>query len=189
MIQETIVTTHNNNGKVHIAPMGIHIKGDEFIIMPFRPSTTLDNILETKTAVLNYTDDVRIFAGCLTGRRNWPLQPTQHINGYYLQAALAHCELQLIRIIEDASRPQLICKAAHTANHAPFLGFNRAQFAVLEAAILVTRLRMLPWQKIAAELDYLRIGLDKTAGEKELTAWSWLMQVIEEFKQQEASDE
>jgi hypothetical protein len=50
--------------------MGIHSNGDEFIILPFRPSTTLNNLLESKTAVLNYCDDVRVFAGCLTGRRD-----------------------------------------------------------------------------------------------------------------------
>jgi len=31
----------------------------------------------------------------------------------------------------------------HRASHAPFVGFNRAQAAVIEAAILVSRLRML----------------------------------------------
>ena len=81
MIQETIVTTQNNSGIVHIAPMGIHINGDDIIILPFRPSTTLDNILESKVAVLNYCDDVRIFAGCLTGRKDWPLKAAKTING------------------------------------------------------------------------------------------------------------
>ncbi|MDQ5940081.1 MAG: uncharacterized protein QG557_1031, partial [Pseudomonadota bacterium] len=71
MIQELIVTTQNTAGHVHLAPMGIHIHGDEIHILPFRPSTTLSNLLETKTAVLNYCDDVRVFAGCLTGRRDW----------------------------------------------------------------------------------------------------------------------
>ena len=74
MIQETIVTTQNSSGVAHIAPMGIHVNGDDFIILPFRPSTTLNNLLESKTAVLNYCDDVRVFAGCLTGRRDWPLK-------------------------------------------------------------------------------------------------------------------
>ncbi len=74
MIQETIVTTQNSAGETHIAPMGIHVAGDEFIILPFRPSVTLNNILETKSAVINYTDDVRIFAGCLTGHTDWPLK-------------------------------------------------------------------------------------------------------------------
>ncbi len=62
MIQETIVTTQNSSGVTHIAPMGINVNDDDFIILPFRPSTTLNNLLESKTAVLNYCDDVRVFA-------------------------------------------------------------------------------------------------------------------------------
>ncbi|MCK9397988.1 MAG: DUF447 domain-containing protein, partial [Methylobacter sp.] len=34
-------------------------------------------------------------------------------------------------------------------------------------------------EKIQAEIDYLRIGLEKTAGSRELEAWNWLMTVIE----------
>lgn len=182
MIQETIVTTINSKGEPHIAPMGIHVKGDKFVILPFRPCNTLNNILETNSAVINYVDDVRIFAGCLTGRRDWPLKKTIKINGYYLDAALSHCELEIVKIEDNELRPMIFCKALHTVNHKPFRGFNRAQFSVIEAAILVSRLHMLPWEKIEAELEYLHIGLDKTAGENEMEAWRWLMEVIEDYK-------
>lgn len=184
MIQEVIVTTQNTNGVTHIAPMGIHILADEFIILPFRPSKTLNNILESKVAVINYCDDVRIFAGCLTGKPDWQLSPAKKIQGQYISSALAHREVQLQSIEEDDTRPKLHCNSIHTKNHAPFQGFNRAQYAVLEAAILVSRLKMLPIEKIDSEIDYLRIALDKTAGEQELEAWGWLMNMIEQHKQE-----
>jgi len=179
MIQEIIVTTQNRHGTAHIAPMGIHVDGDDIVILPFRPSTTLDNIISTQTAVLNYCDDVRVFAGCLTGRREWPVKPAEKIAGAVLDCALAHTEVELVRIEEDPVRPKLFCKAIHTVNYTPFQGFNRAQYSVLEAAILISRLDRLPLEKITAELDYLRIGLEKTAGVRELEAWSWLMAIIE----------
>jgi len=178
MIQETLVTTINRSGTPHIAPMGIHLMTDEFIMMPFRPSTTLDNLLETQTAVINYCDDVRIFAGCLTGRGDWPLAKAEKIKGHYLTAALAHTEVTLQRVEENPDRPKCFCSMVHRANHAPFQGFNRAQYAVLEAAILVSRINLLPWHKIQSELDYLRIGFEKTAGDREIQAWQWLMNII-----------
>ncbi|MCK4840904.1 MAG: DUF447 family protein [Methylococcales bacterium] len=184
MIQEVLVTTQNAEGVTHITPMGIHVIDDDFIILPFRPSTTLDNILQSKTAVINYCNDVRIFAGCLTGRRDWPLTATQKIKGHYLSAALAHREVELIRIEEDPTRPKLYCKTINLVNHSAFQGFNRAQFAVLEAAILVSRLKMLPIEKIEPEIAYLSIGLDKTAGDHEREAWGWLMTIIDQHKQQ-----
>ncbi len=185
MIQEVIITTQDVNGTPHIAPMGVHVEGDEFIILPFRPSTTLDNILATETAVMSYCDDVRIFAGCLTGRKQWALTPCQTLKGSYIASALAHRELSVQRIEEDETRPKLFCQSVYQANHAAFQGFNRAQYAVIEAAILVSRLHMLPLDKIQAEIDYLRIGLEKTAGANELEAWGWLMAKVEEYQQEQ----
>lgn len=187
MIQETLVTTQNAQGIAHIAPMGIHCLANEIAILPFRPSTTLDNLLTTGVAVINYCDDVRLFAGCLTGRRDWPLRPAETIAGQVLAAALAHTEVELLRTEENGTRPKLYCKAVHTVNHAPFKGFNRAQFSVLEAAILVSRLSMLPLAKIEAELEYLKIGFEKTAGVHEREAWAWLMAAIASHKAGQAS--
>lgn len=188
MIQEVIITTVNPQGVCHIAPMGVHVEAGQYIILPFKPSTTLENMLATGHAVINYCDDVRIFAGCLTGHRDWPLLSAETIPGQYLSAALAHSELSLERVEDDEIRPRLFCRRLHTVSHRPFQGFNRAQYAVLEAAILVSRLGRLPWQKIDSELAYLRIGFEKTAGPQEHEAWGWLMQTIDHYRAHEVSD-
>ncbi len=179
MILETIVTTQSPEAKVHIAPMGIHLADGQMLVMPFRPSATLENILATGQAVLNHTDDVRVFAGCLTGRKLWPLVDSEKVFVPRLADCLSHVELELVRVEEDAVRPRLYCRVVHEANHAPFKGFNRAQYSVLEAAILVSRLPMLPWGKVESELAYLRIGFEKCAGEREREAWGWLMEKLE----------
>jgi hypothetical protein len=182
MIRETIVTTQDRAGKVHIAPLGLIEEGEGLVIAPFRPSTTLDNLLANPHAVANYTDDVRIFAGCLTGRRDWPTRPATLVPGAVLDGALSHAELEVARVYDDATRPRFLCRVVHQETHAPFLGFNRAQAAVVEAAILVSRLHMLPAEKIEREIAYLQIAIDKTAGRRERQAWEWLMQRIAEHK-------
>ncbi|CAL1240345.1 DUF447 domain-containing protein [Candidatus Methylocalor cossyra] len=188
MIRETIVTSLSPEGTPHIAPMGVHVLPGELLIMPFRPSTTLDNLLSSGYAVVNYCDDVRVFAGCLTGRRHWPLVEAERIPGKRLADTLAHAELALTRVEPDPLRPRLHCRVVHQAQHAPFRGFNRGQFAVLEAAILVSRLDRLPWDKVERELAYLRIGLDKTAGPAEREAWDWLMERVEAFRRERPED-
>ena len=60
----------------------------------------------------------------------------------------------------------------------PFQGFNRAQAAVVEAAILVSRLKILATAKIAEELAYLQIAVTKTAGDAEREAWAWLIAAV-----------
>lgn len=184
MIRETIVTTLNADDTVHIAPMGIREENSLIIIAPFRPSTTLENLQRSGAAVINMTDDVRIFAGCITGRYDWPTVPVQNIKGRRLQDPLSHLEVEVAHIVEDETRPRFFCTVRHREAHRPFLGFNRAQHAVLEAAILISRLHLLPADKIDAEIRYLQSAVDKTAGDAEREAWDWLLARITEYRSQ-----
>ncbi len=187
MIHETIITTINADQTVHIAPMGIQQENGLFIIAPFKPSTTLENLERTGQAVINMTDDVRIFAGCLTGRRDWPTVQTEVIKGQRLDNVLSHIEVEVDHCEEDDVRPKFFCTVKHEQTHHAFHGLNRAKAAVLEAAILVSRLDRLPAEKIDAEIDYLKIAIDKTAGEEELEAWGWLMDRIKAHRNEDAA--
>jgi uncharacterized protein len=178
IIRETILTTISGEGRVHIAPMGIIADGDGWIVAPFRPSATHDNLRTVPFAVANHTDDVRIFAGCLTGRQEWPTTVSDHVPVPRLTGALAHIELAVIGVTEDEQRTRFRFAVIGRGSHAPFEGFNRAKAAVIEAAILVSRLHMLPREKIEAEVAYLGIAVAKTAGAHEAEAWSWLMDAI-----------
>jgi hypothetical protein len=183
MIYETIVTTADRDGRPHIAPMGVRFEEGFAILAPFRPSVTLDNIVATQSAVINTTTDVRVFAGCVTGiQRDWPTVAATQVQSVRLADTLAHTELRLSELRDDETRPVLRMACVHRETHAPFPGFNRAQAAVVEGAILVSRLFMLPPEKVDSEIAYLRIAIDKTAGDAERTAWNWLLQAIEQHR-------
>ena len=143
---------------------------------------TLDNLREVPFAVANFTDDVRVFAGCLTGRAaQWPTAPCGEISVPRLANALAHAELAVIHTTEDEQRPRFHCRVLRNVGHAPFQGFNRAKAAVIEASILVSRLNMLPRDKIEREIAYLEIAVSKTASAAEQEAWTWLMERIRHY--------
>lgn len=178
MIYETIVTTRHPDGRTHLAPMGVSDEDGLTVIAPFRPSRTLDFILAAGAAVLNCTDDVRVFAGCLTGRRDWPLEPSERVAVPRLAGALSHTELELVRVADDAVRPRLYCRAVWSRTHGAFRGFNRAQAAVIELAILVSRRDRLPAGEIARAVETLQIAMEKTAGPREREAWGWLMECL-----------
>lgn len=177
MIRETIVTSVDPAGLPHIAPFGLTQAGEGWVIAPFAPSVTLDNLRAMPFAVANHVDDVRVFAGCLTGRRDWPLVPSEGV-APRLACALAHEELEVVRVEEEAQRPRFHCRVLRTVTHAPFPGHNRAQAAVIEAAVLVSRLFMLPRERVEREIASLAIAIEKTAGPREQEAWSWLMERI-----------
>lgn len=181
MIYETIISTIDKSDTPHVTPFGVQKKGELFVIAPFKPSTTLENIVNTQNAVLNLSDDVRIFASAIVRKQVFEMMPATKITGYRLAETLAHHELQLLDIIEDAERPQLLMQSVYQETHRPFAGFNRAQAAVIELAVLASRLQRLPKEKIITERTYLQIAIDKTAGERELQAWHELIEYIDNF--------
>lgn len=178
-IFEVVVTTCAPDGAVHVAPMGVRCFADEVVLKPFRPSRTLDNILAARSAVLNVMTDVRVFAGCVTGRKSWPTLPVPGGGGAVrLAGCHSHALLRLVDVRDDAQRPVLRLARVHEVQHSAFPGFNRAQAAVIEGAVLASRLHLLPREKIDGEMAYLQIAIDKTAGPEELEAWEWLREAV-----------
>jgi hypothetical protein len=115
-IFEVVITTCTPEGDVHIAPMGVRYVGDAVVLKPFKPSRTLENVLATRSAVLNAVSDVRVFAGCVTGRRSWPTVPVEARRGtdaVRLACAHAHVLLRLAAVSEDEQRPTLILARVH----------------------------------------------------------------------------
>lgn len=188
MIYETIISSVNAQGQAHVTPFGVREENDLIVIAPFKPSSTLDNIIETRAAVINLTDDVRIFASAIVKHhQDYLLTKASKVIGYRLAHTLSHKELRLIHVKEHKDRPELHMQVVHQATHQPFSGFNRAQAAVIELAVLASRLAMLPKEKIMTEMDYLQIAIDKTAGTRELEAWQWLTEKVDQYYADEAS--
>lgn len=178
LIRETIVATIAADGRPHLAPLGLIQHGSMWTIAPFQPSATLANLLAVPEATASHPADVRVFAGLLTGRREWAVEPSETIRPPRLAGALSHWELEVAVLHEDEVRPRFHCRVVHEATHAAFPGHNRAAAAVIEGAILVSRLRMLSREKVDTEMAYLRIAIDKTAGPAEREAWEWLEEAV-----------
>src|SRR5262249_53347184 len=154
-----VVTTLNAAGGPHIAPLGLIEDGAHWIVAPFKPSRTLDNLRAHPFASASHTDDVRVIAGLVTGHKIWPLAPTKVIKGERLADCVAHWELKVEKVLGDEVRPRFLCAIVRQESHKPWDGFNRAQAAVLELAVLTTRLHMLPAEKVENELKYLEIAI------------------------------
>ena len=62
MIVESIVTTIAEDGVVNCAPMGVEWSDDAITLKPFLETATYRNVFRARAAVVNLTDDIRIFA-------------------------------------------------------------------------------------------------------------------------------
>jgi hypothetical protein len=91
------------------------------------------------------------------------------------------CRAAEFRIVDrDESTPRVTLRAevVHVHRLRDFFGFNRAMFAVLEAAILATRAHLLPPGEIAAEYERLAVLVQKTGGPREHEAFAFLRQYL-----------
>ena len=96
----------------------------------------------------------------------------------HLQNTNTHMNVKAIEDHDDPVRPRIICEVINEQFHRPFLGFNRAQFSVIELAVLSTRLGRIDDNKIRDEMKYLKFGIDKTEqGELQIPAI-----LLKEFK-------
>src|SRR5437762_7706706 len=67
---EGIVTTLNDDGSPHIAPMGpiVDPAFTRLLLRPFRTSVTFQNLKRTRGGVLHVSDDVELFARAAVGQ-------------------------------------------------------------------------------------------------------------------------
>ena len=173
-IRESIVTTHERRRQRARGADGRDREAPFLVIAPFQPSTTLANLRRHPFACVNYATDVRDLCRLRDRRRrDWPVVAAERIDGWRLADALAHAEVEVAEVVDDAQRPRFRCRDVHEASHGPFRGFNRAQAAVHRggdpghpAAHAASR------TKIEQEMGYLQIAIDKTAGEPEREAWA-----------------
>ncbi len=178
MIRESIVITTDLKNKAHIVPMGVIFQKKKIFIAPYIPSKTFDNLIENPYAVINFTDDVNIFVDTLFKKKKIKIKPTKRIKSFYLSNTLSYLEIKVEKFIKNKLRPRFQCKILNTTTLDYFKGFNRAQLSVIEAAILVSRINILPISKIRKEINYLQIAIEKTAGKNENRAWKKLIKKI-----------
>jgi hypothetical protein len=173
-IVESIVTTVAPDGELNIAPMGVEWSENELLLRPYRNTTTFRNLSAAGEAVVNLTDDVRIFAAAAISNPTFPTKPAAVVRGRVLEAA---CSWREVHAREEEGSPERSRFAARVVHHGftrEFLGFNRARNAVLEAAILATRVAYLPAEEIRSGFERLQVIVEKTAGEPEREAMDLL---------------
>lgn len=182
MILEGLLTTCNADGSPNVAPMGATVDdsgrevGDRLELRPFHGTTTLANLQRTGQAVFHVTDDVEQLARAAIHRFDSPpeMLPAEGVEGHVLAGACRWYALQLVELDGSGSRAWATMDVVARGRLRDFFGFNRAKHAVLEAAILATRVGLLPADEIRRQLSQLAPLVEKTAGCQELAAMDLL---------------
>jgi uncharacterized protein len=183
MILEGLVTTLSPNGSVNLAPMGPDITpGDEpsllsrFVLRPFRSAQTYANLRAHPEGVLHFTDDVLLLTRAALGlvEQLPDLRPAVAVRGAVLDDACRWYEFRVSHWDDQGDRVTLWADVVATGRGREAWGFNRARYAVVEAAILATRTAFLPLDEIEADYRKLAVIVEKTGGPREHEAFALL---------------
>jgi hypothetical protein len=183
LIIEGIVSTRNASGNPHFAAMGPRMpRGHvaQFELRPFSTALTLANLTSHRYGVFHITDRVLQLAQIVTRQ---PIDSTQWRD---LDGRLAilndvcrwHAfEVESVELSEPRAR--IVCRVTQSHTEREWVGYNRAAHAVVEMAILATRVGILDEQELRSGLDQVRPWIDKTGGESERAAMALLETYID----------
>jgi uncharacterized protein len=179
MIIETIVSTIDENGQPNFAPMGIVWGEETVMVRPYKNTHTARNFLNTGYGVANLTDDVSAFVRTCLYDAVLPGFPAKTIPGIVLETACSWLELSVVSHNEDRDCCELLCRVLYRGKQSEFLGFCRARNAVIEAAILASRVHLWDPAELMSVLTPLGEIVKKTGSEYEIDAFRLVSEYVQ----------
>ena len=182
VILEGIVTTLDAQGKLNVAPMGpiVEPSMSELILRPFKTSSTYRNLKVRPQGVFHVTDNVLLLARAAVHR--WESRPetfpAQKVEGRVIKDACRWYEFQIETFDESQERTRLTARVVHSGRRRDFFGLSRAKHAVVEAAILATRVDLLPRDDLMRQFQMLRPLVEKTGSGAEREAFALLEEYV-----------
>jgi hypothetical protein len=178
LILEGLLLSLDAQGQPHLAPMGPRVDRGlrELVLRPFRTSQTFANLTRCPWAVFHITDDVELVARAAIGQLGAmpDLAPIPDFPVPRLSDTCRWLACHIRSIDTRGERAELPCQIVARGEVRPFLGLCRAKHAVVELAILATRVGLVPRDQILAELERLAPLVHKTGGRQEQAAWQLL---------------
>ncbi|MDG2131715.1 MAG: DUF447 family protein [Fuerstiella sp.] len=177
------MTSTNADGKINVAPMGPIVRGDfeSLLLRPFRGSTTYANLIETRTAVFHVVDRVGVIARAAVSRldRLPDTVAATAVSGAVLVDCCRWFEVKIRDVDITNERSEMQAEVVYAGQRRPYFGLNRARHAVIEAAILATRVHLVPRDEIESALQMLAPAVARTGGPEETDAFDMLQRHIE----------
>ena len=165
-IIEGLLITLNEDRSVNLSPMGVRFSNDKQMVLlrPFKTSRSYKNLARGAEGVFHVTDDAALIARAALGDVS-VLPPMTPINGTDLSYLTDACRWHYLKLDSQnisGMRASFNMRVADYGVIRDFMGFNRAKNALVEAAILATRVGILPDEQIQTHMEILQPSVEKT---------------------------
>jgi hypothetical protein len=180
MIIETVIISLDDNEKLHFAAIGVEFLNQKISFYPYNGSKTLKNILDRGEGVVNIVDKAEYLIKAALGEYKLPVNNIKDDNFYYLKDSCRYYKFKVISAIKMENKYKVNAKIIFEQMNREYIGLNRANNLLLEAAVKTSRIGIKTTEKEVNDfLDNNKRVIFKTGDKNTEYLFNFLKKYIE----------
>lgn len=180
MIIETVITSLNNNEELHFAAIGVEFFNQKLSFYPYKESKTLKNIIDRKEGVVNIVDKAEYLIKAALGDNELPVNKIKDDNLYYLKDSCHYYKFKVISAFKMGDKYKVSAKIIFDQRNREYIGLNRANNLLLEAAVKASRIGIKTTEKeVSNFLDKNKRVIFKTGDKNTEYLFNFLKKYID----------
>jgi uncharacterized protein len=183
MIIEGIVSTERPDGGAHLAPLGpvVDRQQQHWLLRPFQGSATYAHLRAQGRCVFHIVDDPALLVQTLLGQTPADVCRYEPEHGHRLRDCCQWFALQVVSWDISQLRSEAVCRMVASGEGRRFWGWNRAAHALIELAIVISRLHLLEPIHIRQFFELHVSAIEKTGEDRERDAYRSLCRKAEQW--------
>jgi len=140
MMIETVIITLDKNEDINFAAFGVELQKAKLFFYPYQGSRTLENIINRQEGVVNIVDKAEYLIKAALGDAQLSINKIKDEGLYYLKDSCHYYQFKVNDITEMDNKYKVSAKIVLEQMNRAYLGFNRANNLLLEAAVKASRI-------------------------------------------------
>lgn len=140
MIIETVITTINKYGEIHFSAVGVQFLKSKALFNLYKKSNTFENLKIKKFGIINIVDKAEYLIKAALGSEKMNTSKTQKNELYYLNDCCSYYHFKVLKIKDSGEKYRVEVKILRKKENRKYIGFNRANNLLLEAAVIASRI-------------------------------------------------
>ena len=140
MIIETVITTVNLNGKINFSAVGVEFSKSRAIFNLYKKSNTVLNLEIKDYGIINIVDKAEYLIKAALSSEKMDISKLKENDLYYLSDCCSYYQFKVLEIKDCGEKYQVEVKILTKKENRKYIGFNRANNLLLEAAVIGSRI-------------------------------------------------
>jgi hypothetical protein len=140
MIIETVITTINELGRIHFSAVGVKFFKSKALFDLYKKSDTFENLKIKDYGIINIVDKAEYFIKAALSSEKIDISEIKKNELYYLTDCCSYYHFKVLKIKDCGRKYRVEVKILRKKENRKYIGFNRANNLLLEAAIIASRI-------------------------------------------------